>query len=94
MASLHPTHGARVVLEIESVGDGEARYRVAIHEPDAVTHQAKAQIGASGVELGPFEGAPPEWSVIFARRLLEGLPKKHAADGTWPRKVTRWRQER
>jgi hypothetical protein len=50
--------------------------------------------GGVEVELGGWDGAPPEWTLTFLERLLKGLPKKHAADGTWPRKITRWREER
>lgn len=93
MASLHPDHGARIVLERDRTGEGEARYRVAIYEPAEVLHE-----GAATVRWPPpavafeWSSAPPEWTVIFLERLLKGLPKKHADDGTWPRKITRWRE--
>lgn len=93
MASLHPAHGARIVLEREAIEAASARYRVLIYEPSA-RHECIANVGASGVAFEAWTGQPPEWAVTFARRLLEGLPKKHAADASWPRKLTRWRDAR
>ena len=91
MASLHPSHGARVVLEREAIEGGEVRYRVSIYEARAL-HTSVAQIDASGaVTLEAWTSEPPAAASAFAKRLLEGLPKKHAADASWPRKLTRWR---
>lgn len=91
MASLHPAHGARVVLERES--STEVRYRVSIYEPRAL-HTSVALIEGSAVALEPWSSEPPAWALGFAERLLKGLAKKHAADGSWPRKITRWRDAR
>ena len=91
MASLHPSHGARVVLERDAIEGSEARYRVSVYEPGEV-HSTVARIDASGaVTLDAWTSEPPAWATTFAKRVLEGLPKKHAADGSWPRKLTRWR---
>lgn len=97
MASLHPTHGARIVLERRALRDAEVVYRVGIYEPDEVRHEGTARIAwgeAVEVELGDWDGAPPDWTLTFLERLLKGLPKKHAQDGSWPRKISRWRQAR
>jgi hypothetical protein len=90
MASLHPSHGARIVLEREP--GGEARYRVSIYEPDRV-HTSVA-IVEGGVRFDAWSSEPPVWARIFVERTLLSLAKKHAADGAWPRKLTRWRAER
>ncbi len=59
-----------------------------------MVHSTDARIHVSGaVELDEWVGAPPSWAVTFLERTLKGMPKKHA-DGSWPRKITRWRQER
>lgn len=93
MASLHPSHGARVVLERDAIEAREARYRVSIYEP-AEVHASVARIDAAGgVGFEAWTSEPPAWALTFARRVLEGLPKKHAADGSWPRKLTRWRDQ-
>lgn len=91
MASLHPAHGARVVLERDAIEGSEARYRVSIYEPRDL-HRSVAHVDARGaVTFDPWTSEPPAWASAFAKRVLEGLPKKHAADGSWPRKLTRWR---
>jgi hypothetical protein len=92
MASLHPSHGARIVLEREAIEDHGARYRVSIYEPSAM-HSTEVRIHESGVDFGEWTGVPPAWAVTFLERTLKGMAKKHA-DGSWPRKLTRWREER
>jgi hypothetical protein len=94
MADIHPTYGARIVLERESHEGPHARYRVSIHEPE-ITHEAVADFDASGaLTLGAWSTTPPAWALTFTERLLKGLPKKHADDASWPRKLVRWREER
>lgn len=81
----------RVVLTRELVEGRRARYRVSIYQPSEL-HESLAHIDESGaVSLDAWSSEPPAWAVTFARRVLEGLPKKHAADASWPRKLTRWR---
>lgn len=94
MASLHPSHGARVVLEREGSGP-EVGYRVSIYEPAGVVHVTRARFAEDGaVLLDAWSSDPPAWALAFTDRLLKGLPKKHAADRSWPRKITRWRDAR
>lgn len=93
MASLHPAHGARVVLEREA--STEVRYRVSIYEPAGVVHASVAHMHADGtIALDPWSSHPPEWALVFTDRLLKSFAKKHAPDASWPRKITRWRDER
>ncbi|MBZ0116882.1 MAG: hypothetical protein K8H88_07805, partial [Sandaracinaceae bacterium] len=68
--------------------------------------EASAELSASGVALSPWraassgpppvwaDGAPAPWVITFTDQLLRTLVKNHAAAGDWPRKLTRWRQER
>ena len=93
MASLHPDHGARVVLEREAVEGEVARYRVQIYEPAAVTYGTHVTLSAEAVETATWEREPPPWIGVFVERLLKTFAKSHAG-GPWPRKVTRWREER
>ncbi|HEY8431703.1 MAG TPA: hypothetical protein VIL20_25160 [Sandaracinaceae bacterium] len=94
MASLHPSHGARIVLEREG-SDAEVRYRVSIYEPGGVVHVTHARFPDDGtVLLDAWSSEPPAWALAFTDRLLKGLPKKHATDASWPRKITRWRDAR
>jgi hypothetical protein len=94
---LHPTDGARYLLELDGEqGDGpRARYRAAIYTPDT-EFTATATLSDDGsVELAPT-GAPDELharlTVIArlvardaARRRDEGMP-------VWPQRILRWRR--
>jgi hypothetical protein len=93
---LHPSDGARYLLERDGAAGGPtARYRAAIYTPDA-EFTATAQLGDDGsVELGPT-GAPDE---LHARLLaLARLVARDAArlrgDGLppWPQRILRWRR--
>ncbi len=77
MASLHPSHGPRIVLERDSDQDDALRYRVSIDDP-ATVHTTEARVHAAGVELDEWVGAPPAWAVTFLEHTLESMAKKHA----------------
>lgn len=93
MASLHPDHGARVVLERLRAEGEVAVYRVTVYAPGDDTHSMQVSLSGAGVRLGGWEPAPPAWIAVFVDRLLKSFAKSHAG-GPWPRKVTRWRDER
>jgi hypothetical protein len=93
---LHPTDGARYLLDRDGPGDGaRARYRAAIYTRDAA-FTGSAALGDDGsVELDPT-GAPAELHarlVTIARLVArdaarlrgEGLP-------AWPQRILRWRR--
>ena len=92
MASLHPDNGARVVLERESGDGANARYRVTVYEPDEVSYDTVAELGEA-VTIDDWSAEPAPWIAVFVERLLKSHAKKHAG-GPWPRKITRWREER
>jgi hypothetical protein len=93
---LHPTDGARYLLERDGDADGEtARYRVAIYTPDAA-YRATATLSEGGsVELAPT-GAPDELHARLATmaRLVARDAAKLRADGmpAWPQRILRWRR--
>ncbi|HET7503920.1 MAG TPA: hypothetical protein VFK02_23020 [Kofleriaceae bacterium] len=94
---LHPTEGARYLLEREELLDGGrgARYRVAIYTPDAA-HAGTASLGDDGkVELGPT-GAPDELHarLVAIARLVARDAAKLRDDGlpAWPQRILRWRR--
>jgi hypothetical protein len=93
VASLHPDHGARVVLERERADGEVAVYRVTAYGAGDVVYTMQASLSATGVGLGAWEPAPPAWLATFTDRLLRSFAKSHAG-GPWPRKITRWRDER
>jgi hypothetical protein len=93
--SLHPSDGARFLLELEEGAEG-ARYRGAIYLPDRLT-QLQVTVGASGeVSIAPAEHDPP--LPPRALDLLRGIARaiyKDAAQASpraWPRRVLRWKR--
>ncbi len=93
MASLHPDHGARVVLERESADGVAATYSVTVYAPGTTRYSTQAKLSDTGVTTAGWDPAPPAWIAVFVDRLLRSFAKSHAG-GPWPRKVTRWRDAR
>ena len=93
---LHPTDGARYLLELAAGGDGaRAHYRAAIYTPDA-EFTAAATLGDDGsVELGAT-GAPDELHtrLISIARLVARDAARRRDDGmpAWPARILRWRR--
>ena len=93
---LHPTGGARYLLERDGAGDGaRARYRAAIYTADA-EFQATATLGDDGsAELGPT-GAPDELHarLVTMARLVARDAARLRDDGlpAWPQRILRWRR--
>ncbi|HEU4732559.1 MAG TPA: hypothetical protein VFT22_31910 [Kofleriaceae bacterium] len=94
---LHPTDGARYLLERDAPIDGGrgARYRVAIYTPDAEFTASAVLHDDGSVELGPT-GAPDELHArlgAIARLVARDAAKLHA-DGlpAWPQRILRWRR--
>ena len=92
---LHPTDGARYLLERELELDGGARYRVAIYTRDAVFMGAVTLGDDGSVELGPT-GAPDELHARLAAiaKLVARDAGKLRDDGMppWPQRILRWRR--
>jgi hypothetical protein len=103
---LHPTDGARYLLERDRALDGEspdpsarlgaaARYRVAIYTRDAA-FTGSAMLGDDGsVELA-LTGAPAELHARLATiaKLVARDAVKRRGDGmpAWPQRILRWRR--
>jgi len=98
---LHPTDGARYLLERDDLKTGQAdngpaaRYRVAIYTRDAA-FTGVATLGDDGrVELPPI-GAPDELHgrLVAIARLVARDAAKLRGDGlpAWPQRILRWRR--
>ena len=92
---LHPTDGARFLLERDHEDGAAAVYRIAIYTPQA-THEARATLGDDGsVSLAPT-GAPDELheAVEKLAKLIARDAAKRRADGlpAWPARILRWRR--
>jgi hypothetical protein len=94
---LHPTDGARYLLERECELDGgaRARYRAAIYTPGA-EFSAAATLGDDGsVELAAT-GAPDELHarlLTIARLIARDAARlREGGMPPWPARVLRWRR--
>jgi len=94
---LHPTDGARYLLERDDPADDgpSARYRVAIYTRDAVFAGLATLGDDGGVELAPI-GAPDELHgrLVAIGRLVARDAAKRRGDGlpAWPQRILRWRR--
>ena len=93
---LHPTDGARYLLERDGAGDGRsARYRAAIYTPDAEFATTAELDDAGGADLAP-SGAPDELHarLVSMARLVARDAARLRGDGLppWPQRILRWRR--
>ncbi len=92
--ALHPSSGARFLLERMEEDGGRATYRAAIYTPDAVYASTAVLSDDGTVELAPT-GAPGGLDAalaMFAKLTARGAAKRRD-DGLvpWPARVLRWR---
>lgn len=84
---LHPTDGARYLLERVAEHPGGAAYRATIYTPDAA-FAADAALSDDGTVALAATGAPAE---LHAR--LATIARLVARDAPpWPRRVLKWRK--
>jgi hypothetical protein len=102
---LHPTDGARYLLEREDQADAPAgdragggssvRYRVAIYTRDAA-FTGTATLGDDGSALVAPTGAPDELHarLVTIAKLVARDAAKLRGDGlpAWPQRILRWRR--
>jgi len=94
---LHPTDGARYLLEREGeeAGGASARYRVAIYTPDAA-FTATATLADDGSAVVVPTGAPDPLHarLVTIAKLVARDAAKLRGDGmpAWPQRILRWRR--
>ena len=95
---LHPTDGARFLLERDRVDGEVATYRATIYTPDAA-FEYRARLSMSGeVSLDAITPAAADLNAalaMFAKLTARSAASK-AADGIapWPVRVLRWRADK
>jgi hypothetical protein len=94
---LHPTEGARFLLERLDVlepGGARATYRASIYTPDA-EFSSTATLGEDGTAEVPPTGAPAELDEMLgmlAKLTARGAAKRRADElVVWPARLLRWR---
>jgi hypothetical protein len=93
--SLHPTDGARFLLELEAHGDDGARYRGAIFTPSARADYAVAIAATGEVTLAPADAVEvPPRAIELLRAIARTVAKAALAEAppAWPRRVLRWKK--
>lgn len=92
---LHPTEGARFLLERTAIDGARATYRAAIYTPDAV-FASIATLDEDGSVILPPTGAPGalDERLITVAKLLARDAHRRRADGlpAWPSRILRWRK--
>jgi len=95
---LHPTDGARFLLEREAELDGgrQARYRVSVYTPADVASTTVVLTDDGDVALadGAVALAEPHWATMltFAKLTARSVPKRRDDElPPWPARVLRWR---
>jgi len=93
---LHPTDGARYLLERDGDGGGDrARYRVAIYTPEAAYTAVATLCDDGSVELAAT-GAPDELHArltTIAKLVARDAAKLRGGGMTaWPQRILRWRR--
>jgi hypothetical protein len=93
---MHPTHGGRVILQLTSEDPEAVRYEVSLLDPTTLWKGAAAVRLADGeVQLDGFADGSPAWMLTMTRAFLRGEWKaRQASPSAWPRRITRWREER
>ena len=92
---MRPDHGGRLELKLARASEDGARYTLTIFLPEReVSSEVEVQASTGKLELGAWQGeAPPAWLEVVARALLRSVWRTQSSDGTWPRRITRWRPE-
>ncbi|MCG8554093.1 MAG: hypothetical protein MJD61_02210 [Proteobacteria bacterium] len=94
---MHPSHGARVVLELVAQSRDQIRYAVSLYTPVEMWQTSMSVRLATGrVRCGTWQGSearPPSWLVLTARSFLRTQWRACQADASmgWPRRILRWR---
>ncbi len=95
---LHPTDGARYLLErdAELAGGSQARYRASVYTPTEVFASLLVLTDNGDVALaeGATAMAEPHWSALqmFAKLTARSVPKRREDElPAWPARVLRWR---
>ena len=95
--NLHPSEGARFLLERTSADDGaSATYKASIYTPDAVV-STTANLAADGTaSLAAPTGAASDLDdrlLNIAKLVARDAPKRRE-DGlvVWPARIMRWRK--
>ncbi|MBA3460629.1 MAG: hypothetical protein H0T46_11740 [Deltaproteobacteria bacterium] len=94
--NLHPSEGARFLLERTADSGASATYKVSIYTPDAVASTTAALADDGTAKLAGATGAPGDLDdrlLNIAKLVARDAPKRRE-DGlvVWPARILRWRK--
>ena len=95
--NLHPSEGARFLLERTSADDGAtATYKASIYRPDAIDSTTAILTEDGVASLATPTGAPADLDdrlLNIAKLVARDAPKRRE-DGlvVWPARIMRWRK--
>lgn len=92
---MHANAGVRFDLKRQHSAPDTVRYAITLHVAErGFSGAAEIAVSTGGVRfdwLAP--GEPPAWCVASVRAQLRTLWRDRGVNGTFPRRVTRWRPE-
>ena len=93
--NLHPSEGARFLLERTSDDGARATYKASIYTPTSV-FTVTAQLSDDGSAVVPPAGAPEDLDerLVIVAKLIARDATKRRDDGlvVWPARILRWRK--
>lgn len=93
--NLHPSEGARFLLERVSEDGGRATYKASIYTPSSV-YTVTAELTDDGTAVVPPSGAPDDLDdrMQIVAKLVARDATKRREDGlvVWPARILRWRK--
>lgn len=85
-------HGGRVELRLVAQSDGTTRYAARWFTAD---EQMNGEVSVSAADNRVAIDCPatlPDWLSSFTTSLVRTTARQAEKEGTWPRRLTRWRK--
>jgi hypothetical protein len=93
---MQPETGGRFTVRLLEQDERRARFQVELATPAATwSGDADVLVGDGAIHFGAWSGngEPPEWLRRYTHAALRTAWRQHAEQDTWPRRLTRWRDE-
>lgn len=90
---VRPDHGGRLELKLTQASETRADYTLTVLTTEGeLSMLVSMDASADGLALAAWQGGvPPAWLESYAHALLRSVLRTKRSDGTWPRRLTRWR---
>jgi len=90
---VRPDHGGRLELKLARANETRAEYVLTLLTPEAeLCSRVTLDAPEASLELAEWQGGvPPAWLSSYAHALLRSVLRTKSSEGSWPRRLTRWR---